>query len=113
MITITSTTSRPLGLSNTIRQALTLLTPTRTTVNHCFLTFRVSERVLKLAGLTFLVQELIERMERIDAVVVNQRTLRDMEYFNSLPDVRRQNIANYEVRVEMRADGHVPGRRLW
>lgn len=45
----------------------------------------------------FVVQQMIEGMERVDAVVVNVGTLRDIEFFSSLHDVFRQDIACYKV----------------
>lgn len=41
----------------------------------------------------------IERMERIDAVVIDVRTRGDIEYFTSLHDNYRQYIARHEVTV--------------
>ncbi|CAB1103726.1 unnamed protein product [Ectocarpus sp. CCAP 1310/34] len=39
----------------------------------------------------------IRQKRKVEIAIVNNRTLRDVEYFNSLHDVRRQAIARHEV----------------
>ncbi|CAM9595902.1 unnamed protein product [Ectocarpus sp. 6 AP-2014] len=39
----------------------------------------------------------IRQKHKVEIAIVNKRTLRDVEYFNSLHDIRRQAIARHEV----------------
>lgn len=50
-----------------------------------------------MAYLSFVMQAFIGRKKWVDAVVVDARTLRDIECFNSKHDVQRQSIAKHEV----------------
>lgn len=43
------------------------------------------------------IQAAIKQMRKVEIAIVNKRTLRDVEYFNSLHDIRRQAIARHEV----------------
>jgi len=41
----------------------------------------------------FVVQAIVKRKKNVKAVTVDKRTLRDVEFYNSLTDHRRQDIA--------------------
>lgn len=43
------------------------------------------------------IQAAIRQKRKVEIAIVNKCTLRDVEYFNSLHDIRRQAIARHEV----------------